>query len=86
MQAPRIGAGAPTWHLPEVIATVAKDSLTAAVHAQRDTEAVLIAEDTVARRLGFLYAVSTTDPLNGEPHTGTFRTSWWGARGGGRGP
>jgi len=66
--APRLAAGAPDWHTPADITAGTRRHLDEALQGQRETEVMLIAEDTVGSRLGFLYAVSTTDFFTGEPH------------------
>ncbi|MDQ3692298.1 MAG: GNAT family N-acetyltransferase [Chloroflexota bacterium] len=66
--APRLAAGAPDWHTPADITAGTRRHFDEALQGQRETEVMLIAEETAGSRLGFLYAVSTTDFFTGEPH------------------
>lgn len=65
---PRLVAGAPAWHTPANIAAGAARHLREALLAQRETEALLLAEDSTGQRLGLLYANTSTDYFTGEPH------------------
>ena len=64
-QAPRVAAGAPSWHTEAAIAATARDAILMAVQTQHGTEVILIAVDAAGSRLGFVFAVVTTDPLSG---------------------
>lgn len=65
-QAPRVAAGAPAWRDAATIGAIAQGTIADVLHARREEEVVLLAEDAAGRRLGFVYALATIDPLSRE--------------------
>jgi ribosomal protein S18 acetylase RimI-like enzyme len=66
--APRAAAGAPPWRNLNQLAETQRHWVGEAMQAQREAEAMLVAEDALGRRLGFVYAVPATDFFTGEEH------------------
>lgn len=65
--APRLEEGMPPWIDPGTLAAAVERSVGDALAARGELEVILIAEDGRGRRLGFIYALSSSDNLPKEP-------------------
>jgi ribosomal protein S18 acetylase RimI-like enzyme len=65
--APRLEAEMPAWIPKGALATAVERSVLGALRAQREGEAILVAEDAHGLRLGFVYVVTSRENLAREP-------------------